>query len=576
MRNQDLDDYVSMTRQLMKANLSVYKNFLDSMKEKRRYDELRQINSDFTNKICELAAYLKDRVEGRSPEPIVKKLDNRFKNPTWDKSPVLDFLKQMYFLTSDWLQNVTDVKREDADVQARFVLKQMLDACSPTNVPFLNPDVVSEFLKTGGESVARGARNFLRDIDKDGLLSLPTADMDYFKLGVNIATTPGKVIYQNDMMQLIQYEPVTKEVHSVPILIISPWINKYYVMDLSGEKSFVRWLVENGYTVFVVSWVNPGKAHAEKSFEHYLSEGLLSALDQINKAVGAEETNVIGYCLGGTLLASGIAYLNNKLCKHKPKNKVKTATLIATLTDFSNVGDFSVFINDAYIKKIEKIMDKHGYLPGKIMFKTFNLLKANDMIWSTVLRNYLMGKDPIQMDVLYWNADYTNMAKAAHSFLLRNLYQKNLLKKPNGIKLFDVGIDLKRVDVPVFMLSTLRDHIAPWKSTYSGTKLFSGPTKFVVGGSGHVAGVVNHINSGKYGYWTNSKLYDSADEWMKTAQKHAGSWWEEWQNWIDEFSGKMVKARDIKKWIEDAPGSYVRGLIPTIKYKGKKRTSKEK
>lgn len=569
MENERLEEYISLTGDLIKANISVYRNFLEGFKETRKYNDLADVNARFINDLQSLTSYLKDRIDGKKREPVVARMDNRFKNPNWDKSPILDFIKQFYFIASDWVEDVSNVNGEKSDPKAKFALKQMLDAVSPSNIPFLNPDVMSEFVKTGGGNFVNGYINFINDIDPEGKLNLSTTDMEHFKLGYNIATTPGKVVFQNDMMQLIQYEPTTEKVFEVPILIIAPWINKYYVMDLSEKSSFVKWLVDNGHTVFIISWVNPGPEHAEKSFEHYLKDGLLTALNEMHKLTGVTNTNVVGYCLGGTLLTMALAYLNSAKGKFRQKNKVKSATLIATLTDFKDVGDFSVFVTEEYIKRIEKIMDKHGYLPGSVMFKTFNLLKSNDMIWNTILRNYMMGKEPIRMDILFWNADSTNMAKAAHSFLLRNLYKDNLLCKKNGLKMLGESLDLSSIKTPVFMFSTQKDHIAPWKSTYAATQLFSGPTKFVVGGSGHVAGVVNPIGSKKYGYWTNDALPKLADEWMKSAKKNEGSWWKEWYEWIGNFSGKMVDARKIESWIEEAPGSYVKDFMPRLFSKGK-------
>lgn len=558
MDNRQFDEYTFLASDVFKKNMNFYQNFLDILNETEKNNYIRDLNNKFADKVCELANYFKNRINGKSPTPVADKRDNRFRNIEWQKNPLLDLIKQFYFLVSDWTDGVTKINSDNKNIE--FLSKQILNVFSPSNLPLLNPDVVSEFIKTNGASIITGYQNFLRDLGENGELALPTADMTYFKLGENIATTPGKVVYQNDMMQLIQYAATTEKVFETPVLIISPWINKFYIMDLSPENSFVKWLVDNGHTVFIISWVNPDERHANKSFENYLGEGLLSALDEIHRLTGVKETNVVGYCLGGTLLASGMAFMKNPVCSYKSLNKIKSATLVATLTDFSDVGDFSVFTNEEGIEKIEAIMNKNGFLPGKVMFKTFNLLKSNDMIWNTIKRNYLMGQDPIKMDILFWNADCTNMALASHSFILRNMYNKNLLREHDKINLLGVGIDLRRVDTPIFMMSTEKDHIAPWKSTYTGTKLFQGPVRFVLGGSGHVAGVVNHINSGKYGYWTNETLEDSPDKWLEGAKKHPGSWWQEWHNWIQDFTGKKVKARVIKTWIEDAPGSYARKI----------------
>lgn len=565
MKNRYLEEYIDITKDLLSRNAKGCCDFLVNYADNVKSKDIRNVNVDYANKVAELSVYLRDRFVGKSPKPIIIKRDKRFSDEDWDTNPILDFIKQFYLLTYDWVEQVAEKNGKDKNgkdknkdlIINKFIAKQLLDAIAPSNIPFLNPAIIKEFINTGGKSVLNGYLNFLDDIDENGELDLSTTDKNYYVLGKNIAITPGKVVFQNDIMQLIQYEATTEKVFKTPILILPPWVNKYYVMDLSQDNSIVKWLVDSGYTVFIVSWVNPNKSHADKSFDDYLQEGLFDALEKINELTGADETNAIGYCLGGILLASGIAYLKNPKCKKRLKNKIKTVTLIATLTDFSDVGDFFIFTDKDYIKKLEKIMDKYGFLPGKVMFKTFNSLKTNDMVWSTVIRNYLMGKKPVRMDVLYWNADYTNMPRKEHSFFLRNFYRDNLFCKKNGIKLLGVPIDLSLIDLPVFMISAEKDHIAPWRSTFSATKIFKGPLKFVLGGSGHIAGVVNPINSNKYGYWVNEKLCDDPEEWFSKAKKYSGSWWKEWLKWIQKFSDKMVEKRVINNWIEDAPGSYV-------------------
>lgn len=560
MKNRYLEEYIDITKDLLSRNAKGCCDFLVNYADNVKSKDIRNVNVDYANKVAELSVYLRDRFVGKSPKPIIIKRDKRFSDEDWDTNPILDFIKQFYLLTYDWVEQVAEKNGKDKNkdlIINKFIAKQLLDAIAPSNIPFLNPAIIKEFINTGGKSVLNGYLNFLDDIDENGELNLSTTDKNYYVLGKNIAITPGKVVFQNDIMQLIQYEATTEKVFKTPILILPPWVNKYYVMDLSQDNSIVKWLVDSGYTVFIVSWVNPNKSHADKSFDDYLQEGLFDALEKINELTGADETNAIGYCLGGILLASGIAYLKNPKCKKRLKNKIKTVTLIATLTDFSDVGDFFIFTDKDYIKKLEKIMDKYGFLPGKVMFKTFNSLKTNDMVWSTVIRNYLMGKKPVRMDVLYWNADYTNMPRKEHSFFLRNFYRDNLFCKKNGIKLLGVPIDLSLIDLPVFMISAEKDHIAPWRSTFSATKIFKGPLKFVLGGSGHIAGVVNPINSNKYGYWVNEKLCDDPEEWFSKAKKYSGSWWKEWLKWIQKFSDKMVEKRVINNWIEDAPGSYV-------------------
>lgn len=491
--------------------------------------------------------------------------DKRFSNDDWNNF-FFEFIKDFYGVLSNWMMKLYMEKRDEIRNfnNVEFLIKQYIDAIAPSNIPFLNPSVIKEMINSNGESIVNGFKNFISDMAQGRTLLNPTTNdnADYI-VGKNIAATKGKVVYQNDLMQLIQYDSVTKENYKIPVLIIPPWINKFYVMDLSSDNSFVKWLTEMGFTVFIVSWVNPDGRYRNKSFENYASEGLIAALNKIHDLLKVTETNVIGYCLGGTLLASTIALLNHAKNKIKLKNNIKTATLIATLTNFKNVGDFALFTSESYISYIESLMEKTGYLDKDIMFKTFNLMKANDMIWSTFVNNYLLGKDPIKLDVLTWNSDTTNMPYAMHSFLLRNMYQKNLLKVPEGINLLGVPVDLRNVKVPVFMIATEKDHIAPWSSTFEATKLFTGPIKFVLGGSGHVAGVINSIRKNKYYYYTNDDLKCDAEKWITSATKHIGSWWKEWEKWIDAFKGEKVPERKIKDYIEEAPGSYVLNKTPS-------------
>jgi len=386
-------------------------------------------------------------------------------------------------------------------------------------------------------------------------------DLEAFEVGKNIAVTPGKVVYQNDLIQLLQYTPTTKEAAKRPLLIIPPWINKYYILDLKPANSFIKWAVDQGHSVFVISWVNPDEKLAAKSFEDYLLEGPIAALDAVEKATGEKTANVIGYCLGGTLLASLLAYLAAK----GGAERIASATFLTTLVDFKEAGELTVFIDEEQLAALEEKMNERGYLEGAEMANTFNMLRANDLIWSFVINNYLLGKEPFPFDLLYWNSDSTRMPAAMHSFYLRNMYQNNLLSKPNGIDLNGVDIDLRKVKTPAFILSTREDHIAPWKATYVATQLYSGPVRFVLAASGHIAGVVNPPASGKYNHWTNAKAKTypkNPDEWLANADMKPGSWWPEWQQWIASFDDGKVPAREPGagklKAIEDAPGSYVK------------------
>ena len=502
------------------------------------------------------------RMMGQEAEPIAAPArdDRRFRDEAWDENHLFDFIKQSYLLTARWMQStVADVENLDDQTRKKvdFYTRQFTDALAPSNFVMTNPEVLRETVDTHGENLLRGLQNLLDDLERGkGQLAIKMTDMDAFKVGDNIAVSPGKVVYQNDLMQLIQYAPATETVSKTPLLIIPPWINKFYILDLRPKNSFIKWAVEQGLTVFCISWVNPDEKLAQKKFEDYMHEGPLAALDAIEKATGEKQVNAIGYCLGGTLLASTLAYMTAKSDK-----RIKSATYFVTLVDFAEAGELTVFIDEEQIAALENRMSESGYLDGSAMSTTFNMLRANDLIWSFVVNNYLMGKDPFPFDLLYWNSDSTRMPAAMHSFYLRNMYQRNALKEPGGIELSGEPIDLSKIKTPSFLLSTQEDHIAPWKATYSGTQIYSGPVKFVLSGSGHIAGVVNPPASEKYCYWTNSKLPTDPDAWLEGAKQHPGSWWPEWAKWLKKYRGDDVPARqpgDGKlKPIEDAPGSYV-------------------
>ena len=409
-----------------------------------------------------------------------------------------------------------------------FYSRQFVDAMSPSNFLLTNPEVLRKTAETGGENLLKGLNNLLSDLEQGkGRLRIKMTDMEAFKLGENIGVSPGKVVFQNDLMQLIQYTPSTEKVLKRPLLIAPPWINKFYILDLRPRNSFVRWAVSQGHTVFVISWVNPDEKLAEKGFEDYMKEGYLAALDAIEQATGEREVNAIGYCLGGTLLASTLAYMATK-----KDNRIRSATFFVTMMDFAEAGELGVFIDEEQLKALEEKMNKRGYLEGSEMATTFNMLRANDLIWSFVVNNYLLGNDPFPFDLLYWNADSTRMPARMHSFYLRKMYQENLLAEPGGISLAGVPIDLRKIKTPAYFLSTREDHIAPWKSTYRGTQLLGGPKRFVLAASGHIAGVVNPPDGGKYSHWINTDLPADPEEWFKGATEIAGSWWPDWHRWV--------------------------------------------
>jgi polyhydroxyalkanoate synthase len=502
------------------------------------------------------------RFLGGDTEPLIEPAagDRRFRDAAWTDNTLFDYIKQSYLLTARWLQEtVRDVEGVDERTARKidFYTRQFVDAIAPSNFLMTNPEVLRATIDSRGENLINGLKNLLDDLERGkGRLAIKMTDMEAFRIGENIAVTPGKVIYQNDLIQLLQYEPTTERVKRRPLLIMPPWINKFYILDLRPGNSFIRWAVSQGHTVFVISWVNPDERLAAKTFTDYMLEGTLAALDAIEQATGEREANVIGYCLGGTLLASTLAYM-----AAKNDRRIKSATFFVTMVDFAEAGELSVFIDEEQLTALEERMNEKGYLEGRDMATTFNMLRANDLIWSFVVNNYLLGKSPFPFDLLYWNADSTRMPAAMHSFYLRNMYQENLLAKPGGITLDGVPIDLRRVKTPSFLLSTREDHIAPWRSTYAATQLYRGPAKFVLAASGHIAGVVNPPG-GKYGHWENDHNPSTPEEWLATATAHPDSWWPVWERWISGYAGGEVPARhpgDGKlNPVEDAPGSYVK------------------
>src|SRR6267154_3865372 len=486
--------------------------------------------------------------------------DKRFKHPEWSENAIFSFVKDSYLVAAKSILSAVRAVENMDDATARkvdFYTRQFVDALSPSNFVATNPEVLTATLESGGQNLLRGLENLLVDLERgNGRLSITMTDMKAFRLSENIATTPGKIVYQNELMQLIQYMPSTQEVRRLPLLIVPPWINKFYVLDLQPKNSFIKWAVDQGHTVFAISWVNPDEKLAEKGFENYMLEGPLAALDAIGSATGERGVNAIGYCLGGTLLASTLAYL-----AAKGDDRIASATYFATLVDFTDVGDMAVFIDEEQLVSLERRMQKRGYLEAQDMATAFNMLRANDLIWSFVVSNYLLGKEHIPVDLLFWNSDSTRMPAAMHSFYLRKMYQQNLLAKPGGITLADTPIDLSKVWTPTFILATREDHIAPWKSTYAATRLYSGPIKFVLCDAGHMAGVISPPGT-KYGHWVNDKLPSSPDEWFGGATPNQGSWWPVWDEWITQLDGGRVPAREPGSGelpiIEDAPGSYVR------------------
>nr|QDF42309.1 class I poly(R)-hydroxyalkanoic acid synthase [Bradyrhizobium symbiodeficiens] len=503
------------------------------------------------------------RMAGQDAAPAIapSPRDKRFADPEWKSNQFFDFVMQLYLLTTRWAQElVRDAEGLDPQTRrkAEFYMQQLTNALSPSNFVLTNPEVLRETMASSGENLARGLKMLAEDIAAgNGMLKIRQSDPDNLVVGVNMATTPGKVIYQNELMQLIQYSPTTETVLRTPLLIVPPWINKFYILDLKPEKSYIKWCVDQGITVFVISWVNPDKRLGNKSWEDYMKEGPLTAMDVIEKVTGEMKVHTAGYCVGGTMLATTLAWL-----AEKRRQRVSSATFFAAQVDFSHAGDLLVFVDEEQIASLEQDMKAAGVLEGSKMAMAFNMLRSNDLIWSYVVSNYLKGKQPSAFDLLHWNSDATRMTASNHSYYLRNCYLENRLSTGTMV-LDNTLLDLSKVKVPVYNLATREDHIAPAESVLYGSQFFGGPVKYVLSGSGHIAGVVNPPASNKYQYWTNDNIKDvNVAEWMKGAVEHKGSWWPDWRQWLGELDPEQVPARsvgsDALPPIEDAPGSYVR------------------
>ena len=486
------------------------------------------------------------------PEPD----DRRFNADEWNESPLHNYLKQSYLLSSRWLNNMVADSTLDKDTKAKcdFYTRQFIDAMSPANFAMTNPEVLKETIDSHGQNLTRGLENLMQDMDK-GRISL--TDESAFKLGENIATTPGSVVFQNELIQLVHFKPVTETVNERPLLIVPPCINKYYILDLSEHNSFVRYCLEQGNNVFIISWRNPDEALGDKTWDDYLDEGTIPAIDTVKKITGAKKINGVSWCIGGTLLATTIAVLAAK--RQKP---FATATFFTTLLDYSDPGELGVFIDESQVNQHEHRLSEGGVMPGKQLATTFSMLRANDLIWNYVVNNYQKGKTPPPFDILYWNSDSTNMTSAMFTWYLRNMYLENNLVKPGGIELCGVPVDLGSIDCPVYCLSTIDDHIAPWKTTFESTKLLKGDMEFVLAASGHVAGVINPASKNKRNHWVDGELGQGADHWLETARSVPGSWWNNWDQWLKAQGGKQIPAPEqtgSKEYpeIEPAPGAYV-------------------
>ncbi|MEO1205345.1 MAG: class I poly(R)-hydroxyalkanoic acid synthase [Pseudomonadota bacterium] len=502
------------------------------------------------------------RMMGQQTDPVIDPDpgDNRFKDPEWRSNPYFDFWKQSYLITTQWAQDMlahTSGLDEAERRRAEYYMRLYMSAFSPSNFPMTNPEVVRETFKTNATNLVKGMELLAHDMEQSGdLLKISQTDLEAFEIGRNLAVTPGKVVFQTDVLQLIQYSPTTDTVCETPLLIIPPWINKFYILDLTPPKSFVKYAVDRGHTVFVVSWVNPDETLAGKRFEDYVHEGVLEAADAVRRETGVAEINAIGYCVGGTLLATTLAYtaaIN--------ENVFKSVTFLTTQVDFQKAGELLLFIDESQLKSLDDMMTERGYLDGSRMANVFNMMRPRDLIWPYIVNNYLLGKKPFPFDLLYWNQDSTRMPAANHRFYLREFYHENKLAK-GELTITGKRLDLAKVKTPIFEVATKEDHIAPAESVFLGSQLFGGEVEFVLAGAGHIAGVINPPEKMKYLYWTSTRPNgETLQEWIANAHEHPGSWWPHWAEWVSQYSGPQIPARTPGEklgTLEDAPGSYVK------------------
>ncbi len=526
-------------------------------------DRLVRAQADLFQRYMELWQSAARRAAGQEVAPVVQpaKGDKRFADPDWSDNPVFDVIKQSYLVTSNWLNALVEGVEDVEPMTKRrveFFMKMLTDAFSPSNFLVSNPAALREAMSTRGESLLKGMENFAEDLSRGGgQLAISQTDYEMFKIGENVATAPGKVVFQNEILQLLQFTPTTEQVYEIPLVIFPPWINKFYILDLRPENSMIRWLTSQGITVFVASWVNPDKSLATKTFADYMRQGIYEGTAAAMKQAGVSKVNTVGYCIGGTLLSSTLAHM-----AAKGDDRIASATFFAAQQDFAEAGDLLLFTNEEWLKDLEQKMDAEGgVLSGQSMADTFNMLRSNDLIWSFFVNNYLMGKEPKPFDLLFWNSDQTRMPKTLHLFYLRKFYGENALAK-GDLVLDDIKLDLAKVKTPIYVQSSKEDHIAPARSVYRGARLFGGPVTFTLAGSGHIAGVINAPVANKYQHWTNSSLPATVEAWMEGAKEAPGSWWPHWAEWLKAKSGKQVPARDPAKGplkpLEDAPGSYVK------------------
>lgn len=496
-----------------------------------------------------------------SEAPAAAGKDRRFQDPEWRSNPAFSLLRETYLATADWMMGLVDQIEgvdEDTKRKAAYFIRQAVEAASPSNFALTNPAVLRATLQMQGANLVQGMENLREDLRRGGgVINIRQTDLDAFQVGENIATAPGKVIFRNELIELIQYTPTTEEVHETPLLIFPPWINKFYILDLQPKNSMIRWLVDQGFTVLVASWVNPDVELASKTFEDYIQDGVYGAVEATCQATGARSVNTVGYCIGGTLLASSLALMAKRSDK-----RIRSATFFAAQADFQHAGELKVFTDESALRYIEeRITSKGGFLDAQAMADTFNSLRSTDLIWNFIVENYYLGKKPAPFDLLYWNADQTRMPHALHMFYLRRFYRDNALAR-GELELFGESVSLKDVKIPVFLQSSREDHIAPAKSVYASAQAFGGPAEFLMAGSGHIAGVINHPDANKYQHWVSSDLPSTLEGWLSAAEERSGSWWPYWRGWLAKRSGRLTTARlpgdGPLPALCDAPGTYVR------------------
>lgn len=495
--------------------------------------------------------------------------DKRFIDDAWKNDPFYSFIKQSYLLFSkSYIDTINSIEGIDEKTKERvaFFSRQAINALSPSNFIATNPELMKLTLERNGENLLDGLEQLQADVEASAdILKIRMTNNNAFRLGVDVANTEGDVVFQNELFELIQYHPKTPQVNATPLLVVPPFINKYYILDLREKNSMVRWLLEQGHSVFMMSWRNPGEAQKDTEFGDYVTEGVVKAVSAIEDITGKEQINAAGYCIGGTVLASTVAYYAAK----RMKKRIKTATFFTTLLDFSQPGEVGAYINETIINAIEKQNDGKGYMDGRSLSVTFSLLRENSLYWNYYIDNYLKGSSPMEFDLLYWNSDSTNVAAKCHNFLLRELYLENKLVQDKGVKVGGVWMDLNKIKIPSYFISTKEDHIALWQGTYRGALNTGGNKTFVLGESGHIAGIVNHPEKKKYGYWLNDNLDDSADEWLNNASHNEGSWWTHWNQWLqgfetDEKIEPFNQGSELNPVIGKAPGNYVKQVLPIV------------